>query len=301
LPRKTKGGGSTTTYSIDDDSQKKAQNEMSLLNSRMEALARARAALTGETRLLRAERDRLNSEHREVTGKLKELRSRERQLRDHTDELRNRIVETRSASVSAQEQAEQLRVKVDKAKSQAKRNPEDVSNELRELNWELQTSPTNMTKEKGLMKRIKEVSAEQHLHERIGELELRLAEAQARRLGLRLSLSRDWEALKGLRDARDSLREEIAELSARATSVKSKADEAHQRYLEKRVNLETLGSEMRKIALEMEGLRDQLEARRQEEERSKLKAIAGEARRRLGRGGKITFQELQALSVDEPA
>ncbi|MEM3045862.1 MAG: hypothetical protein QW057_02135 [Candidatus Bathyarchaeia archaeon] len=305
-----KGGDAERALRSRRPSRSNGENEfekaLSILNSQMRELAETRAMLVKEADLLRGERDRLNDEHREAVGRLRELRSRERKNREQIDELRGKIAEERKQLEAARNESQQLTEQVAQAKSEVKTRPEDVENELRQLDWELQTSPTDMVREKELMKRVRELSVEQRRHEKIGELELLQAGARAKQLGFRLSLDRDWAALKELLKARDSLRAELTELMTEVASLKSKADEAHKRYLDKRASIDSLSAKMKETALEIRGLRDRVaarrreeEAKRQEEERSKLRALAEETKRKLERGEKITLQELQALSVDE--
>lgn len=281
------------------EEQAKAEEQLIGLRAQIASLARDRASLMNEAVELRDKRDRMNSERREVTGQLRELRARERQLKDQLYEVRGRIAEVKKAAADAREEFEKAAERVGEAKAVVGTKPEEVDEELRDLEWEHQTSPTDMAREKELMKRVVELSVEKQRHQRISQLELSLAGAQAKRLGTRLSLDKDWDALRDLRGRLDPLRKQIDGLSAQADSLRSKADEAHQYYIEKKAAADAISARIGEVAAEEKALRERLEASLRAKEKSEMKAIAGEVRKKLGRGDKITFQELQALRAEE--
>jgi len=269
------------------------------LNSELSPLRGKHLELTNEAKRLREERDRLNLEHRSLVAELKKLRARVKEVNQGISDLSEKIAQKKEKVNETLKVLTGLRDEINLVRKQVKTPFNAVRQEMDDIEWELQTSPTEMQKERRLMKRLKALSVERGIYERAEDLRKRMVETKVEIESFRLSMRENWGSLRKLLEERKLLRHRVSAVETRASTVKDKADDLHSRYIKKREEVNALTRQMGCLTLEVLALREKIAEREEVIRKGKIKDLAYDIRERMKRGEKITFQELQVLSEAE--
>ncbi|MBS7628089.1 hypothetical protein KEJ36_04710, partial [Candidatus Bathyarchaeota archaeon] len=166
-----------------------------------------RFQLLREILRLHGRRKELNKERRGIREQLSSIRSKYRDLRESLGELRSQMEAQKKELQEKREAIAKLSQKLRAKEAQLSLSPEEVEKRLQEIEWQVQTSPTNIEVEKRLMEDWKRLEEERLRHGEIKNLRKALLEAIAQRKALQLSLASTRESLGKLLEARRELRE----------------------------------------------------------------------------------------------
>lgn len=259
---------------------------------RAEEIGRAIGELKERAKELRAKRDSYNSdaklilERREgLSLKLREIIKEIRSNKSARDELNKSIRELRAQEGELKRKASAAIKALGRG---AKLDEAGLQEEIRRLDWVIQTSSLPIEKEKELVERVRRLESE--LAEVRRQLSSRKDLEEIRRNidGLRSEISEkererdEFHArVLSLAKAADSLREEIKETENRYVEVKGAADAAHREYLE---CLESI----KRLRAEIKAMEEERAKRRMEE----LERAASE---KFKNRRKLSFEEFKIL------
>jgi|GEM_PF-6672123 uncharacterized coiled-coil DUF342 family protein len=274
-----------------------------------EELSRRLSAILEEIRQRRSQRTQLLREILQLHGRRKELikerrgireqissiRSQYKELGDRLGDLRSQIEALKKELQEKRDVITKLAQKLKAKEAQVSLPLEEVERRLQEIEWRVQTSPTNVEVEKRLMEEWKRLEGERLSYEEIKSLRKNLLDAIAQRNSLKLSLASSRESLGKLLESRRGLREAMEASWAEDRRLRSEIEGLQRQFLERREAIDRLDQEILALSSEVEGIRGRLaEIERKAKER-RMKEVAEEVRERMNKGGKITLQELQIL------
>lgn len=170
------------------------------------------------------------------------------------------------------------------------------------------TTPTAemLEREEVLVEEARELRERLAAHEELDALEDERVEALSDIKALELAIRRCVEEMTRMREASAADHAAMILLYRRADEERKRADEAHERFLERLSAVRAIDGEIREATGEIRGLRRSLrEAERQaagERERmreERRRELTAEARRKLEAGERLTLDELKLLYGEE--
>jgi uncharacterized coiled-coil DUF342 family protein len=246
------------------------------LESQAATLRKTRGTLFDQIKKLRDERDRLN----ESANRLREEAQGHREERDKINARVKGIKEQLGPLF------EELDAKKEKL-TEAERSLRDeyknmpsksrVERDLRRIEWEVMTTPTN--------KRI-DIMADK----KATELEIRSMRGE----------------IQALSEQSQQHHEKMIELYEEADSEKKKADEAHAKYIEKIEEVNKVKEELNVVMPQIQAIREgtrmselEIAERRRMTAQQRMEEMKKEAVRKMENGEKLTFEDLRLIYGDE--
>jgi len=271
------------------------ESDISILKKRLdEQNTLAREHIETRNRFNKIMRSKLNEVH-----SLKEKRDSDNEC---VKDQKNLLTKKRESIKENMMEIHKHQQAIKDALFNVKMSKNDAQNQINELDWKIQTNPTNMEKEKKIASEIKEL---QTIVEKYSRLESNKQEIQ--RLFLEIDLLRkEMEILsKQIKIAVNESQIHHKEMIQRfneSKEIKNNADKAHKAYLEVKkkandlsealINKQETLSKLEKELSKLNLFEKKIETEKKEERVSK---IVDETQRKIKDGEKVTFDELKLL------
>jgi len=270
------------------------------LYKKLHLLKARREELNKEAQTWAEKRNRIHEEIRNLRAQIKSLK----QTRDEMNEEVKRLKSLREDGLKKRkaiiEEIEKLGK--EKARMSAEKPPRSRSHlesEIERIEWKIQTEPLPLNVERALIDQLRDLEIQREFYRRIESINNKIA-----------SLRKEAKELKAYTLAYSS---RISKTAARSQEyhakmlkkteamrdLKVKADEMHQRYVEKREKAKTISLEIKKTLDEIRSIQDLIKKREEEEQKQKQadlqKQTEKKALEKLRRGEKLTFDEFKIL------
>lgn len=249
------------------------------------------------------ERDQLNESVKDLQGKALGEKEERDKINEKVAEIKKRVEGLRVDLADKRGSAEGLDEELEEGRRRL-RSRRRLEEELREIEWELSTTPTLEIKdrEEELTERARELRLELEEHTKLDAKDDRylhsLADSKAVEVGIREGL----DEMRALHEVSQEHHEKMLALYRKADEERKRSDEAHKRFVEclneiKEVNgeLDTVMAELRKQRKELKDTDRRMAMRRSTYLQEKQKELAAEARRKLEAGEKLTLEEMKLV------
>ncbi len=179
-----------------------------------------------------------------------------------------------------------------------------LEEELREIEWELSTTPTMeiRDREAGLVERSKELRLELAEHVKLDSQDDEYLHSLADSKAVEVEIRRGRDEMQSLHEVSQGHHERMLALYRKADEERKWSDEAHKKFVECLNELKEVNGELDKVMAKLRELRKELKDadRRVARGRSraveeKRKELAEEARRKLEAGEKLTLEEMKLI------
>lgn len=249
------------------------------------------------------ERDQLNESVKDLQGKALGEKEERDKINEKVAEIKKRVEGLRVDLAEKRGSAEGLDEELEEGRRRL-RSRRRLEEELREIEWELSTTPTLEIKdrEEELTERARELRLELEEHTKLDAKDdwylHSLADSKAVEVGIREGL----DEMRALHEVSQEHHEKMLALYRKADEERKRSDEAHKRFVEclneiKEVNgeLDTVMAELRKQRKELKDTDRRMAMRRSTYLQEKQKELAAEARRKLEAGEKLTLEEMKLV------
>ncbi|TET72810.1 hypothetical protein E3J39_01605 [Candidatus Bathyarchaeota archaeon] len=267
------------------------------------SLFEKRDELNGQAERWKRERDRLNESVKDFQGKALGEKEERDKINEKVAEIKKRVEGLRVDLAEKRGSAEGLDEELEEGRRRL-RSRRRLEEELREIEWELSTTPTLEIKdrEEELTERARELRLELEEHTKLDAKDDRylhsLADSKAVEVGIREGL----DEMRALHEVSQEHHERMLTFYRKADEERKRSDEAHKRFVEclneiKEVNgeLDTVMAELRKQRKELKDTDRRMAMRRSTYLQEKRKELAAEARRKLEAGEKLTLEEMKLV------
>ncbi len=248
-----------------------------------------------------AERDSLNAEVRRISAEVKELKSKRDSLNAKVKELKIKRDELQNAAAKKRETLAQTLEQTRKISEQLQGSMSDILTQIKRLEWFIQTNPLAPQTERNLIAKIGALEANLAKHKGLKNVRDKLLRLKIDVGALRIQAQSAHEQLTKMAEESEKVHGAMHDLVKVLAEKKKSADIKHAEYIE-------LSKQRREVVA---GLKDNLERMDQiraqirevkpskvekgEKVKSKYKEAANE---KLRTGGKLSFEEFQALMGD---
>jgi len=267
------------------------KDEIGALRERVDTAVRERDALNDEVRTL-------SSNVRGLKTKRDALNEKVRELKQKRDEARAAAAEKRAALSKLLEQAGQI-------SEQLQGNMSELSKQLKRLEWYVQTTPLDPKSERNMVARIGELEAKLVKHKGLRKVRDKLLQLKVEVAALRMQAQSNHEQLTHLAEESERIHAEMQGFVKQLTAKKKEADQKHTEYLEQTKQRFEAITTLRRNSARIEEIRSQIgevtvssRSQKAEKVKSKYKEAANE---KMRTGGKLSFEEFQALMGDSLA
>jgi len=260
------------------------------------------SALRREVESIVKDRDSLNSEVRQIAEEVKTLRSKRDSLNARVKELKQKRDELRVAAAKKRQVLSQLLEQAQQASQKLQGNMSDLSKQITRLEWQIQTNPLAPKTERILVTRIAELETHLAKHKELKNIRERLLRLRVEVGALRIQAQSTHEELTRLAEESEKIHNEMQEKVKVLGEKKKEADAKHAAFLEKsKQRTETIFalknnmSRIDEIRTQIGDIKSSTKSEKAEKVKSKYKEAAEE---KLRTGGKLSFEEFQALMAD---
>ena len=246
-------------------------------------------------------RDDLNAEvksHSEEVRKLKAkrdaLNARVKELKTKRNELRSQAAEKREALSKVLQQTQQM-------SEQLKGSVAELYKQINSLEWYIQTNPLAPKTERSIIAKISALEFDLAKHKGLRSVKDKLLQLRVEVGALRIQAQATHEELTRIAEESEKMHNAMQELVKTMIGKRKEADSAHAEFLEKSQTRRQVVNELRTNLDRMVQLRSKIgEAKESprlkgEKVKSKYKEAANE---KMRSGGKLSFEEFQALMED---
>lgn len=286
-------------------------SDIATLNQQLDSLDKQADEARAETRKLIEKRDRLNEQFKQLRQETRELKAERDTINEKVHALKSQRDETRTTIHEIIDEIKAAREKIAELKKKTpKRSHGDLKKELEDIEWKIQTTSLDLKEERELIENVKQLETQLSAYKKIEQQLKKIADLE--------------QGLRKLDETGDKLHSELSALAQKsqethqkmlakideAKKIKTEADSLHQTYLQARENAKQLNEERRKLAEQKrklqesqnqlyEAQRRQDDAARKTVEQALKEKLESEAREKLQRGEKLSWDEFQLLAEDE--
>jgi len=261
--------------------------KINLLREQIEEIVKKRDTLNSEVK-------RTSEEIRKVREKRDSLNAKVKELKDKRDALRVLASQKREALSKLLEQARRI-------SEQLQGSMSELSRQIKGLEWFIQTNPLSTKAERNLVAKIGALEVDLAKHKGLRNVKDKLLQLRVEVGALRLQAQATHEELTKVAEESEKIHATMQELVKILVAKRKEADAKHSEYLEKNQERRDVVAELRANLERLDKVRAQIgEAKtipklKGEKLKSKYKEAANE---KLRTGGKLSFEEFQALMDD---
>ena len=279
-------------------------NKIAMIAQQLTALKEQINNAHAETNTHIEKRDKLNGQFKKLRQEIHELKNERDNLNTQVKTLKQQRDEARARIRTIIEEIKTHKQEITELKTKKpKRSQRELQKELEDIEWKIQTTPLAMQEEKRLIENVRQLETQLNVYRKIDKHVKKIAELQ-----------KEFETLEKNADTAHRELTETAQKSQEthtimiakineSNSIKSEADSLHAAYLQAKEQSKPLHEEFKKLTEQKKTLQDAL---RKEEEMQKTRAekvlkekLESQARDKLRRGEKISFDEFKLLADDD--
>jgi uncharacterized coiled-coil DUF342 family protein len=251
-----------------------------------------------------ADRDALNAEVKHISAEIRSLKARRDSLNAKVKELKTKRDELRSEASKKRETLTQLLEQARKISEQLHGSMSDILMQIKRLEWFIQTNPLAPQTERNLVAKIGALETNLAKHKGLKNVRDNLLRLKIDVGALRIQAQSTHEELTKIAEESEKVHTAMKELVKVLAGTKKKADVKHAEYIAQSEERHEAIIGLRNNLARIDEIRAQIreatpsKVEKAERLRSKYKEAANE---KIRTGGKLSFEEFQALMGDSPS
>jgi uncharacterized coiled-coil DUF342 family protein len=265
--------------------------------------------------LLREQTDKLEAEASELAERRDKLNERFKKLREETTELK-------LERDKANEKVRELKLKRDEAKAAIHQRIEelkDIRQEIKNLadkkpskplqflqeqfdsiEWKIQTTSLSLEEEKELVEQVRQTETQLKVYRKLALLKQKSLELQTEIKTLQAEGKTCHEALTEIAQKSQECHQKMLAKIEESKKIKIEADSLHKTFVQTREKTRPLQEQIAYTLNKMRQLKGEIREEQQKEKKQSEETIRNElekqAREKLKRGQKLTWEEFQLLA-----
>ena len=250
------------------------------------------------------ERDGLNAEVKRLSDEVKKLKSQRDALNGRVKELKLKRDELRTQAAEKRETVSKFLDQTQQMSEQIKGSVSELYRQINSLEWYIQTNPLAPKTERSIIAKIGALELNLAKHKGLRNVKDKLVQLRVEVGALRIQAQATHAELTKTAEESEKVHKSMYELAKKLIEKKKEADSKHARFLglnrERREEVSKLRESLERV--------DQLRAKIGEAKESQSPRLKGEkvkskykeaATEKMRTGGKLSFEEFQALMEDQ--
>jgi uncharacterized coiled-coil DUF342 family protein len=280
--------------------------EIENLTHRISELKEQRDKIEAEAGVYADKRDKLNAQNRELHADITELRSERDKLNEEVknlklvrSELKERIRKKIEEIEKLREQSKEL------AEKRPSRSHQSLQKEVDSIEWKIQTMHLSLQEEGELVEQVKHLETQLNMYRKLEKMRQKVHGLQAEIKATKTKEEQFHEKLTETARRSQQIHQEMLGKVEESRKLKAEADGQHQLFLQARESAKPVNIEIAQLS---DRLRQSKLKKRTEEELEKKtneealrEKLASDAREKLKRGERLSWEEFRLLDDDESA
>lgn len=278
-------------------------DEVRKLEQKLETLKEQCDKIFEEAKSIAQKRDKMNAKFRETKTEIEELRTERDELNRNVRALKTERTTLKKSLSNRIDDARMLRQKIDGLQDRIPHESmKSLKEQIDEIDWIIQTSPTTMEDEKQLVNRVKELETQLNAHKKLEAVRQKSYKIRAEINTTNTSEREIHEKILTAAEKSQSLHEKMLARIEESKKIKIDADGLHQSYLEASKRAKSLGDEMVVISIRIRELKGaalkETKEKRAASENAIKEQLRNTAREKLEKGEKLTLEEFKMIAGD---
>jgi uncharacterized coiled-coil DUF342 family protein len=286
-------------------------SDITTLDQQLESLDKQAYEVHEEIRRLIEKRDKLNDQFKRLREETCALRAERDSVNEKVHALKTQRDETRATIHPVIEEIKAAREKIIELKKKLpKRSRTDIQQEFDDIEWKIQTTSLDLKEERQLIEKVKQLEIQLDAYKKIDQQTKRIVELDQGLKAVDETIEKLHKELSAFAKESQELHQKMVAKIEEAKRVKEEAGKIHSSYLLSREKAGQREEELRRLAGEKRKIRD-LERQTQETQRQQDAAtqkaaekalrekLEVQAREKLQKGKKITWDEFQLLAEED--
>ncbi len=269
------------------------------LQHELSSLKEKRENTSSELEKYLEQRSKFNDEFKKKKDIVKELKEKRDALNKKVHELKDLRDTKREEALEKRQEIKELQNELCQIKANPKGRSADTRAELERLEWEIQTTPMTKDQERGIIERIANLEAKLKLQSKIESARIRQMKLREAIYELDQVAESAHQELIRLVDESEVYHNKMMNHVDGSNDFKTKADEAHNKFVETKETLRNIQKEYITILATVKSIRKkEIEEQKKEEETKKeefKKNREEKASNKLKKGDKLSFDEFKIL------
>jgi uncharacterized coiled-coil DUF342 family protein len=279
-------------------------NEIAAINQQIAALKEQAYKANAETKTHAEKRDNLNEQIRKIRQEIYTLTDERNRLNETVKTLKQQRDEARTKIRSGIEEIKTRRQKTTELKKKTpKRSHQELQKEFNDIEWKIQTTSLDLQEEKQLIEIVKQLETQLNVYKKIEQHRQKITALQKEVDALKINANAFHQQLAETAQKSQEIHVNILAKISESKKIKSEADGLHNAYLQAKDKAKPLNDEIKKLIEQKAKLQSTM---REEDERNKKTAehalkekLGSQAKEKLQRGEKLSWDEFQLLSEDD--
>jgi uncharacterized coiled-coil DUF342 family protein len=280
-------------------------SEIATINQQLATLKEQASKANAETEKHIEKRDKLNEQFRKLRQQINELKDERNCLNEKVKTLKQQRDEARTKIRTIIEEIKMRTQKITELmKKTPKRSQRELQEEFENVEWKIQTTSLDLQEEKRLVENVKQLETQLNVYKKIEKQNMKITELRNKLQTLEKEGDTAHKELTVTAQKSQEIHANMLAKISESKNIKAEADSLHGAYLQANEQAKPLNEEIKKLLERRKKLQEEI---RIEDERKKKTAeqdlkekLGSQARDKLRRGEKLSWNEFQLLAEDDP-
>jgi uncharacterized coiled-coil DUF342 family protein len=278
-------------------------NELAMFTEQLANLREQIDKANAETRQHIERRDHLNEKFRKICQEINELKITRDNLNEKVQTLKQQRDVTREKIRTLIEEIKSHNKKIMELKKKAPREGHrQLQKEFEDIEWKIQTTPLDMKDEKRLIENVRQVETKLNIYRKIDQHAKKVAEIRRELEPLETNADSAHQELTTTAERSQEIHAKMIAKISESKDIKAEADNLHAAYIQAKEEAKPLHKEFRKLTEQKRKLqaamREKDAKRKKDAEQALKEKLESQARNKLQRGEKLSWNEFKILAAD---
>jgi uncharacterized coiled-coil DUF342 family protein len=249
-------------------------------------------------------RNQLNDQVKKAHKEIYELKSERDTINNKVKLLKQQRDSIRTKSAPIMNELNLIKLKISKLKKNVPRDSQrDLQNELNAIEWKIQTSVLDLQEEKRLVENVKHLETRLSSYKKINLQNKKIKDLLTQRTTFEAQADALHKELTELAKKSQELHSDMIEKINTMKNSKAEADSLHHAYIETKKQLAALYEKIQELAEQLKNfkviIKEEDKAKKIAIEQAIKEKLETEAKNKLKRGEKLSWNEFQLVMNDD--
>jgi uncharacterized coiled-coil DUF342 family protein len=278
-------------------------NEIATITQQLAALKEQANKANAETKAYSEKRDKLNEQFKTLCQEIRELENERNCLNEIVKTLKQQRDEERTKIRTVIEEIKMRRQKVIELKKKTpKRSHKELQREFEDVEWKIQTTSLDLQEEKRLIENVRQLETQLNVYRRIEQQNQKISELRKELETLETKEDAFHQELTATAQKSQETHASMLAKISESKNIKGEDDSLHRAYLQAKEQAKPLNAETKRLTEQRKKLQDAIreedERKRKTAEQALKEKLGSQARDKLQRGEKLSWDEFQLLAED---
>ena len=278
-------------------------NELTMFTQQLATLREQIDKANAETRQYIEKRDNLNEKFRKICQEINELKITRDNLNERVQTLKQQRDVTREKIRTLIEEIKSHNKKIMELKKKTPRESRrELQKEFEDIEWKIQTTPLDIKDEKRLIESVRQLETQLNIYRKIDQHAKKVAEIRKELEPLETNADLAHQELTATAEKSQEIHAKMIAKISESKDIKAEAYNLHAAYIRTKEEAKPLHEEFRKLTEQKRKvqavMREEDAKRKKEAEQALKEKLESQARNKLQRGEKLSWNEFKMLAAD---